>query len=238
MARIQWTKAKEDQLWLMHTEHPGWSTAKLALWFKYPWKAVDSKLYSLKVQRQEHWLDASGTGFLDIEAGNLKANVGYFLSWALLMPDGSVKWDVTTKREIFRYEPDKRITASLIKAMRQCDTIVTFFGKGFDLPFARGRALYWGHNFPAYGELFHIDLFDFNKRLLGKTLTRLSLDASTTFLGIAGKTHYDVGLWGLGRLGQPTALDLIVQHNVADVEILRDLFIALGPYAKWQRQSI
>jgi len=234
---VRWTKGMEEDLWDLHEEHPGWPSRRLAEEMGQPWKAVDNRLYKLKIERQEHWLEQARIAPFDIEASDLDANAGgYLLSWAVLMPDGSIAWDVITKKEIFNETLDRRLVKTCIDAILKVDVLVTYYGTGFDIPFLRARALYWGIPFPAYGQLQHIDLFFAARSLL--KLSNKRMGTVTAFLGMTEKDHYDVAVWNSARLGNKEALEHIVQHNISDVEITRDLLIALGPYRRWTRNSI
>src|SRR3990167_534335 len=171
---IEWTTALENRLWKLHTQHPGWSTKALSDALDLPWKAVDNALYRLKAVRQEHWLDSARVGFLDIETTDLKANVGYMICWGLLLTDGTILSDLITRREIMgaEIEPDKRVVASCLKALKQVDVVVGYNSTLFDVPFLRTRAMVHGLNFPAYGQLCGIDLYFAAKSLLRTTNKR------------------------------------------------------------------
>jgi len=229
----------ENRLWDMHMEHPGWSTKQLAKKMDLPWKAVDNALYRLKATRQEHWLDHVRTGFLDIETTDLKANVGFMLSWGLLLTDGTIYGDSITRREIMSdtLEPDRRVLKSCMDAIKKhIDVAVTFNGDRFDIPFLRSRTLKHGMWFPGYGEKLHIDLYHQARRQLRTTNKRLG--TISEFLEISPKDHYEVEVWNRARRGNPEALRHIYDHCIADLHITQDLLIAIGPYAKWMRRSM
>jgi len=185
------------------------------------------------------WYDGLRIGCLDIETSNLKANAGPMLSWAI-QPHGEkgLLSDIITRKELVSgtSDPDRRIVESLIKTMREFDIIVTFYGTGFDIPFIRTRALGMGLDFPMATELYHWDMYYLVK---SKLLThRKSLDAVTSFLGIPGKTHLDMEIWFKARLGDPKALEYVVDHNLWDVKILSKLLTKMMPHAKWQRKPL
>src|SRR3990167_2204902 len=235
---IEWTTALENRLWKLHTQHPGWSTKALSDALDLPWKAVDNALYRLKAARQEHWLDNARVGFLDIETSDLNANIGWMISYGLLTTSDKVYADLITRREIMGtdIEPDRRVVASCLKALNNVDVVVTYNGTNFDLKFLRARALRHGLLFPAYVQLLHIDLYFAAKSLL--RLTNKRMGTVTEFLEMAEKDHYSVDRWNRARRGDPKALDDILAHNIADLNVTRDLFISLAPYKKWIRRSI
>jgi len=238
LTHIRWNKKLSDDLWALHEEHPGWSTKKLADEMGLPWKAVDNALYRLKCILQEHWLDHARVGFFDIESTDLKANVGYILCWGLLHTDGTVMSDVVTRQAIrgSQIEPDRAVVASCLQALKSVDVVVTYNGTRFDLPFLRSRALVHGLSFPAYGQLLHIDLYWYTRQLLKLTNNRMG--TASSFLGGTDKDSYDVRVWNRARRGDPEALEHIYSHNISDLHITQERFIALGPYARWTRRSV
>jgi len=168
-------------------------------------------------------------GYLDIETTGLKANVDIMLSWAIKTRDkDEVHYDVIKKSEIFNGKYDYRIVKSLVKALDNYDLIFTYYGTGFDVPFMRTRALDHDLPFPKFRSLSHKDLYYLVRSKL--QLHRSSLKAATEFLGIDGKTNLDPRVWRDARYGNKEALDYVLEHNVADVEILEDLHKRIEKY--------
>lgn len=235
--KIHWA-GLEDELWELHEDHPGWSTKRLAEEMALPWKAVDNHLYLLKNAREQHWLDHCRIGFLDIETTDLKANVGFMICWGLLLPDGTVLSDLITRREVMgpAIEPDRRVVASCLKALKSVDCIIGYNSSIFDIPFLRTRALAHGLSFPAYGQLLQLDLYFAAKSLLRTTNKRLG--TISEFLGLTDKDSYSIRRWNMARRGDEQALKDIFSHNISDLHITEDLFIALGPFRKWLRKSV
>src|SRR3990167_4487306 len=238
ITHIVWTKALRDDLWDTHTEHPGWSTKKLAGEMGLPWKSVDNALFRLKCEREDHWLDNARVGFLDLESTSLHADSGHLLSWGLLTTEGTVYSDLIPRREIMSsaVEPDKRIVASCLRSLHEVDVVVTYNGTRFDFPPLKSRAMVHGLIFPAYGQLLQIDLYFAAKGLLRLTSKRMG--NVSRFLGLTKKDSYDISVWNRARRGDTEALQHIYDHNVSDLKITQDLFVALGPYRKWMRRSV
>lgn len=236
---IKWTGRLEDDLWERHLARPGRSTKKLAQDMDLPFKAVDNALYRLKATRQEHWMDQARLGFFDIETSNLYANVGYMLSWGLMLTDGTIFGDSITRREIMSdaLEPDYRVVKSCMDTIKKnVDCVVTFNGDRFDLPFLWSRTQKLGIWYPGYGEKLHLDLYWQARKHFRTTNKRLG--TLSEFLEMAPKDHYDVTVWNRARRGSEAALQHIYDHCIADLHITQDLLIALGPYAKWTRRSM
>lgn len=181
-------------------------------------------------------LDAT-IGFIDIETSHFKADVGFMLSWVLqLENEPEIKFDLITKDELFDLKFDKRITKSLLDAIKPVDILVNYYGTYFDFPFFRSRALYWGYKYPLYGSIYNFDVCSRVKTLL--RLTRGSLRATSNFLNLSDKFDVDLKVWNLARYGDRGALDAVLEHNMADVVTLADVFYKLEDYSKWSRRSI
>ena len=195
------------------------------------YKAVTRKIESLGLRKPGRY--ATGhektIGYLDIETTGLKANVDIMLSWAIKTRDkDEIVSDVIRKSEVFNGKYDYRIMKSLIKALKNYDLIMTYYGTGFDVPFMRTRALDHDLPFPQFRSLSHKDIYYLVRNKL--QLTRSSLKTATQFLGIDGKTNLDPRVWRDARYGNKDALKYVFDHNVADVEILEDLHKKIEKY--------
>ena len=145
-------------------------------------KAVTMTLERLGYRKPERYITGHeiSIGYLDIETTDLKANIGHMLSWAIKERDEKkVAYGLITKEELFDETYDKRICEELIAALKNYDTIITYYGTGFDIPFMRTRCLAHGLEFPKYRELSHHDLYyDVRSKL---QLNRSSLKNATEF---------------------------------------------------------
>jgi uncharacterized protein YprB with RNaseH-like and TPR domain len=184
------------------------------------------------------WYEEEGLTLatLDIETSHLKANLGFMLSWCLKYRGGKVVSNIVTKKEIFDGTLDKRIVKSLLDELKNVDVVISYYGTGFDIKFFRSRALYWKYLFPAYGSIFHFDVYYRARALLATH--RKSLDAVTTFFGIEGKTPIKLATWQKAMYGDKKALKEVLVHNVEDVKITEELFDLLEDYSKWTRRSL
>ncbi len=175
-------------------------------------------------------------GYLDIEVDNLKADFGTMLSWAIKEKGGKTAYDVVTKDELFNGTTDQRIVASLVAELRKYQIIVTYYGTGFDIPYSRAKALHYNLEFPGYGDLYHFDIYYTVKSKLA--ISRKSLAVATAYLGIPGKTPLTGEVWNKAKYGDIEALNEVVIHNIADVEILETLHDRLNNFSKWTKKSI
>lgn len=176
-------------------------------------------------------------GYLDIETSNLDADFGVIFSYAI-KPKGLDECDysVITKSEIFKSDYDKWVVKDLIDDLKQYDVIYTYYGKRFDIPYIRSRALYHKLKFPMYRELYHIDLYDQAKHKLKLSSNRLA--NVTKFLGIKGKNSVQSRYWLKAMTGDKVSLDYILDHNIRDVEILEKFHERIKPYFARANSSI
>lgn len=198
--------------------------------------AIRNRYWLLKNKDNNKWIEEERLAFLDIETTGFAANFDYMLSWSLKYLDGEIKHDVITKRDLDKGNFDKRILQSLLKELGNVDTLVTYYGQKFDIPFVRTRAMMSKLEFPAYGLKRHIDLYFSVKYRL--KLGRNTLEQATTALGIEGKNHVLGKEWMLGRVGNKEALEYVLEHNDLDVIILEKLYKELLPQCKFSRKSI
>jgi len=183
-------------------------------------------------------------GFLDIEASNLDANFGFMITWTILADDGAMFFDYL-KDEDFKkgrnaqemFQVDKRIVKHLIDILFKFDRIVTHYGRKFDLPFIRTRALIDGIPFPGYGSLFNDDTYSMARRKLKLNSNRLDSIARTLF-GHSDKTHLDGAIWTSAARGDRESIKYILDHNKIDVIELRKIWYALKEYVPYRRTSI
>ncbi len=176
-------------------------------------------------------------GYFDIEAGGLKANFDYMLTYCIKTRDKEeYKTGVIDVKDIRAFRFDKKLVKQLINDISDYDVIVTYYGTGYDIPFVRTRALFWKHDFPQFGYIQHKDIYYMVKSKL--RLHRNSLDAATGFLGIKGKNHIDGVIWGKAKHGHKESLDYVLDHNIRDCVILEKLHKKLEVFARKTTKSI
>lgn len=175
-------------------------------------------------------------GYWDIETTGFEANYHHILSYVIKYK-GEDKYckACITKEDLDSGNFDKRICKQLVDDLNRFDLIYTYYGTGFDIPFARARCLYWGLDFPEFGYIQHKDIYYMVKRLL--KLNRKSLEVATRFFGIKGKNHVLGNEWMLARIGHQSGLDYVFKHNVLDCDILERLHNKIKNYAKATSKS-
>lgn len=182
-------------------------------------------------------LEEEVIGVFDIETSNLKADVGYMLSWAMYYPnEDRMVSDVITKRDVSTFSLDKRICKTLVKELENLTLLLGFYSTKFDIPYARTRCLMNGLDFPGYGTLRHLDVFYAAR---GKVATRRkSLGIIAEALGLDEKTHEPLPVWNKARLGDKEALAKLLAYNENDCRITWAVYEALQKYGKYSSKSI
>jgi uncharacterized protein YprB with RNaseH-like and TPR domain len=141
-----------------------------------------------------------------------------------------------TKQEI-KTCLDKEVVKQCIKDLSECDRIVTYYGKRFDLPFLRTRALYWGLDFPNYGEIIHDDIYFIIKHRFCLSRSRME-NACRTLIGRTEKTHIDASYWIKALQGDKEAINYIHNHCKRDVRDLERLYHKVINFSRRQDTSI
>lgn len=170
-------------------------------------------------------------GFFDIEASNLNANFGIMFSYAIKVGGkNEIVERVITKKELSECL-DRKVVEQCVEDLSKFDRIVTFYGKRFDLPFVRTRAVSMNIPFPEYGELIHEDIY-FTVKYKFKLHSNRLENACRVLLGATEKTHIDPEYWIKALQGHQKSLDYIADHNRKDVTDLEKLYNKINYYGR------
>ena len=185
-------------------------------------------------------------GFVDIETGGhgFNANQSHLITWVIKIVDleknkSKVIYDVITKKEIDDTDKlltkkerlrvlqpyDRRLLENLVKEMKKCDMIVGHFSDYFDVPLIRTRCMMLRVPFIKHED--KIRFGDTWKRArFGMKFIRNSLDQiGRSFNLPVTKTKFDVWIWDQANYhGKKWALAKILDHNIKDVEITRQVW--------------
>lgn len=181
------------------------------------------------------------TAIIDLETSNLKADYGILLTYCI-KPVGSdvILKGVISKADIKKGrkgDEDRRIVTDCIADMAKFDKVVGYYSKRFDLPYLRARAVNMGIDFPFYGSIQHIDVFDIVKNRF--CMSRKSQEVACRFLlGHTDKTHFDGSIWRDAARGDQKALKQVLDHNIYDVQDLEKLWVVVREYARRHDVSI
>lgn len=187
--------------------------------------------------------DIEQIGYVDIEATNLKAEVGHILSICNVVRDTRYKKAVDVR--VYRISkeemdsalrkgemnPDKRIIEEFFEDTLDCQYLVGHWFNGykrFDMPFLRTRAFLMNidNKIPNYGYWRFGDTW----RLGSKTINALNnkLDRYGHILGASKeKSHLSGQQWWLAAHGIKKGMDYVVDHNIKDCHITMDVHMKL-----------
>lgn len=166
--------------------------------------------------------------FFDIETTNLKADFGQLLCACIKSP--GKRTEVYRRKYVGnRFEDDHRIVHEIARRLRDFDVVVTYYGRGFDVPFLRSRMM--KHGYKGGHTFFHIDLYFKTRGLLQLSSGRLA--RLQEYMGLkTSKTHLRPECWAKAASGDERSIRKIVTHCIKDVEVLEDLYERVMPYIK------
>lgn len=176
-------------------------------------------------------MTAKVTAF-DIEATGLKADFAFLLTCSF-GDVGEKKVELFTLRSYGDKNPllyEKELVHDVREFMcEDIDVLLSYYGKGYDIPFLNSKMLEYG--FDALPNLPHVDLYWTAKSNL--SLSRKSMQNVGYFTQISHeKSPVEGRLWKRAMTGDLGALREIEKHNVADIDVLRDVYIKLRPYVR------
>lgn len=180
-------------------------------------------------------------GFFDIETSHLKANFGFVLGYRIWDDDNKVMHgrNVTSKEINPDFKFDEDLMKELVADLRRFTHVVVYWGKDrrHDFPFVRTRAIMAGLEFPLYGEIGVIDMYDMAKNKMSLHSYRLGVVCEE--LGIPAKGHPLRGkAWIMANAGHQPSLDYIGVHNEEDVKCMPPVLYILEPFYRSLRQSV
>jgi len=190
---------------------------------------------------QEHPEIIERIGFLDIEVSNLNANFGIMLSYCIKQSwNDKILYGVINKGDVKKYDDDKtdyRIIRKLIDDLLSLDRVCTHYGRRFDLPYIRTRALMMNIDFPQFGSIVNDDTWLMARGKLKLNSNRLDTVERALF-GESGKTHIDFKYWIAASRGDKKALNYVLDHNKKDVLSLEKVYYRLRDFVGKRNCSI
>lgn len=169
--------------------------------------------------------------FVDLEMTNLSANFGRILCGCIKpygQPVQTFRIDETTagKKEPWN---DGELAVALRDAIQGQFMIVSYNGIMFDVKYLNSRLMKHGQEVlrkPLHKDLLFTAKFAF-------ALSDNRLITVQEFLGLdTKKTRLDPEQWNMAAAGSSAALDYVVEHCVADVGVLEEVFEYLIPFVK------
>lgn len=136
---------------------------------------------------------------------------------------------------------DSYLVSAIVDSLQDVDCLVTWNGKRFDMRFLKARQIIWAARgaIPTrtVPKLWHIDGLPIWKYHFGTRGARLA--QVERFLNCnVRKTPLDERTWGLAQTGHQPSLDKVVEHNIADVQVLAEVYRKILPFiGQVQRQG-
>ena len=184
--------------------------------------------------------------YFDIEAEDLNADYGIMFNWYAIDEDGNHFEDYISLEDIKKYKSNKRdvepredtrIVQSLVDLMSKYTRVVGHYSCGYDLPFARTRAVIDKVEFPGYGMLFQSDTWVILKKKF--KLSRNSLEnGCRKLVGITHKDKLSLSIKHGCLRGEKWAIDDSRKHCKQDVVDLVALFGLTRKYMRQTKSSI
>lgn len=117
---------------------------------------------------------------------------------------------------------DSKLVKAVKQSLESYDIIVGWNSKLFDLPIVNARLLAAGED--PCDPLMHIDLM-YKGTGSAVRVGRKSLDNVSRYFGVeTKKTPLDPRIWDKADHGDKDAYDKIIEHNIADVYVTRDVY--------------
>jgi uncharacterized protein YprB with RNaseH-like and TPR domain len=169
--------------------------------------------------------------FLDLETSSLEADGGVIIGAGVMSETGESEYFEARKTG-----DEKRLLSKLVKRLDSSEVVVTWSGRGFDIPFLTTRLLKHSMDPRPILQKMHLDLNEVVKSRLRLTFTYL--DHVCDFFGI----RRDKGPMGLevpslfvkAMEGDETALKSIRDHCLDDLRVTREVFLRLRPLLEGQ----
>lgn len=124
---------------------------------------------------------------------------------------------------------DSRLLKHFYRVLSEAEMWVTYFGKGFDVKYLQAKFL--EHEIGYLPNTPHVDLFYTVKSNLA--LSRKSLANVADYLSFeAEKTPVTGKLWKRAMVGDPEALQYVINHCRSDVLLLEEAYLKLRPLVR------
>jgi uncharacterized protein YprB with RNaseH-like and TPR domain len=166
--------------------------------------------------------------YLDIETVGSKADEGEVVAIGLL------KGEEAKVKFVGSPEEERELLEWLKAELEDRETIVTWYGSGFDVPYLLARAALLGVDIRPLTKSPKLDLCEWCRHNL--RLSSYALESVARFFGFERKVKFtgrDVPpLYRLAREGDENARSLIVQHCEDDLWLLKRVYEKVRLYAE------
>jgi len=166
-----------------------------------------------------------------LETSSLEADAGIIVGAGLMSEEGKGEYLQAKKTS-----EEKALLTKLVKRLESFDVMVTWSGRGFDIPFLTSRLLKHKMDPRPVLRKLHLDLNDVVKSRLRLTFTYL--DHVCEFFEIKrdrGPMGLEVPQLFVRALeGDQEALESIRNHCLDDLRVTREVFLILRPLLEQQ----
>ncbi len=192
-----------------------------------------------KVQKIGEQMRFMRTCCWDLETSNLNANFGIILASSIKPLGGEVvvhRIDDDPNYADHRWD-DSHLVEAVRNELENYQVIVGWNHVGFDLPMLESRLIKHGLRALDKTNMCFVDMLwasRYRMRLSSNTLERVIeyLDTKTKKTPLIGEW------WIRAMAGDSAALDLIVEHNIKDVESLEEVADKLSRFVKLQYKLV
>jgi len=171
------------------------------------------------------------TLFWDLETTALNGMMGRILACAFADSFGQtdyVRYDDMAGDSII---DDGPIVRAIKKRLEAADVWVTWNGRLFDVPMLNARLAKAGEA-PLRTDIKHIDLMYYARGRFMR-IGSSKLENVSKFVNSPNrKIPLDWAVWQMAMVGDREAMDLVVEHAVADVLVTRDVFAVLKDHIR------
>lgn len=147
----------------------------------------------------------------------------------------------TPEKPFLDLTDDSALVEAIVDSLSEVDCLITWNGKRFDMRFIKARQIIWASRGKvptrAMPKLWHIDGLPIWRYHFGTRGARLV--QVERFVNCSDhKTPLDERTWGLAKVGHKPSMDKVVEHNVADVIVLAEVYRHMLPFiGQVQRQG-
>jgi len=132
-----------------------------------------------------------------------------------------------------QYQSEKNMLRSINKLLDKADCVVAHNGNRFDMPKIRGRSLVYGLPLPSPYK--QIDTYLIARKEFGFDSNSLEYLANVLGLKHRKQKHKKFPgheMWVECLKGNPEAWKEMRAYNIADIDVLEDLYLLVRPYAR------
>lgn len=177
-------------------------------------------LLARRMAKNEWILGNKSFAMFDIESTQLDADFGRLIC-ACIKPLGGTATVFSTRKS------DVKIAQQIRDEIQKYDYVVTWYGTGFDMPYLATRLTAQGLD--PIGKVRHVDMYYTSRSAMKFASNRLS-EVTKSLLGKAERTQVIGSTWLAAGEGNPKAVQYVIDHCVADVQDLEDVFLKLVPF--------